>query len=60
MGSGGKLDYSGDSLMIDPLGQILDQATPGEEAILMADIDPQTVGEVRRQFPFLNDRTPVT
>lgn len=56
VGEGGRLTYTGDSVIIDPLGQPMDSAPAGEEAILVADVDPDTVGEVRRQFPFLQDR----
>ncbi|HQV56432.1 MAG TPA: carbon-nitrogen family hydrolase [Ilumatobacteraceae bacterium] len=49
------LTYVGDSRIIDPLGQVL-AASGDDEGILLADIDPQRVAEVRATFPFLNDR----
>lgn len=55
VGSGGKLEYSGDSAIIDPLGRVLAEATEGE-TMLLADVDPAQVAEVRARFPFMNDR----
>jgi len=43
--------------MIDPLGQVL--AHGGDkETLVMADIDPARVKEVRSALPFLKDRRP--
>jgi predicted amidohydrolase len=55
VGSGGGLDYVGDSRIVDPLGEVLLEAT-GDEAVLLADVDPARVTEVRTKFPFLADR----
>ena len=55
VGRGGGLDYAGDSLIVDPLGEVLAEAT-GAEAVLVADVDPARVTEVRTKFPFLADR----
>lgn len=55
VGSGGGLDYAGDSRIVDPEGEIL-AAGGGSEEVLVADVDPATVAEVRRAFPFLADR----
>jgi len=55
VGSGGGLDYVGDSQIVDPLGEVLVEAT-GEEAVLVADVDRARVREVREKFPFLADR----
>jgi predicted amidohydrolase len=55
VGEGGKLSYSGDSRIIDPLGELL--ATGARtETILLADISADTVAAVRDQFRFLPDR----
>ena len=54
-GSGGGLDYAGDSAVIDPLGRVLAEASMGE-AVLVADVTAQQVGEVRASLPFLRDR----
>lgn len=55
VGSGGGLDYSGDSAIIDPLGEILATGSGGE-TILLADIDPAHVAATREHFRFLQDR----
>jgi predicted amidohydrolase len=55
VGSGGGLDYCGDSRIVDPLGETLASAAH-TESIVIADIDPATVHDVRTRFPFLQDR----
>ena len=59
IGEGGGLHYSGDSRIIDPLGEIL-AAGAGGETILLADVDPGVVAETRQRYPFLTDRRPTT
>jgi predicted amidohydrolase len=55
VGSGGGLDYSGDSAIIDPLGEVL--ATGASvETVLIADLDPDHVAATRDHFRFLQDR----
>jgi predicted amidohydrolase len=54
-GEGGRLDYSGDSMIIDPLGQVLASAS-GVETTISADVTAATVAEVRDRFRFLQDR----
>jgi predicted amidohydrolase len=57
VGTGGKLEYVGDSAVIDPLGETL--ATAGrDETTITAEIDPRHVEAVRAEFPFLQDRRP--
>jgi predicted amidohydrolase len=55
VGSAGRLDYSGDTRIIDPLGEVI-AAPSGEVATVMADIDPAEVARVRAEFPFMQDR----
>jgi predicted amidohydrolase len=55
VGSGGGLDYSGDSAIIDPLGEVLATGAGGE-TILFADIDTDHVASTRDHFRFLQDR----
>lgn len=55
VGSGGKLDYCGDSRIVDPMGDVI-VAASGQETLLVADVDPQVVRETRARFPFLRDR----
>jgi predicted amidohydrolase/isopentenyldiphosphate isomerase len=56
VGSGGSLEYSGDSLVVDPLGRVLADGAGGAETVLHAEIDPAQVHEVRQRYPFLADR----
>lgn len=49
------LDHLGDSAIIDPLGRTLAEASIGE-AVLVAEVTPQYVHEVRETLPFLRDR----
>lgn len=55
VGAGGKLTYSGDSRILDPMGDLI-VAASGQETLLVADIDPAAVRETRERFPFLRDR----
>jgi predicted amidohydrolase len=55
VGGGGKLEYLGDSAIIDPLGIALAEGSSGE-TMLLGDIDPERVASVRAKFPFMNDR----
>ena len=55
VGSGGGLDYSGDSRIFDPLGAALAEGGDSE-TILYADISTETVAATRSRFPFLQDR----
>ena len=55
VGSAGRLDYSGDSVIVDPLGEVV-EATPHEVTTIAADIDPAVVAQVRADFPFMQDR----
>ncbi len=55
VGEGGGLAYSGDSRIVDPLGELLATGAIGETTLL-AEVDPARVAEVRATFPFLQDR----
>ena len=55
VGEGGGIDYSGDSRIIDPWGEIL-AGGAGTETMLLADVDPQVVADARRKFPVMADR----
>ncbi|MDG2260977.1 MAG: nitrilase-related carbon-nitrogen hydrolase, partial [Actinomycetota bacterium] len=55
VGDGGGLSYSGDSAIIDPLGETLAQGAMSE-ALLVADVNAEMVASVRQQFPFSADR----
>jgi predicted amidohydrolase len=55
VGRGGSLDYAGDSCIVDPLGSAIAEAA-GSEAILVAEVEPEAVVDVRARVPFLADR----
>ncbi|MEP6660111.1 MAG: nitrilase-related carbon-nitrogen hydrolase, partial [Acidimicrobiales bacterium] len=55
VGEGGRLGYSGDSRIIDPLGEVI-AGGARTEATLIAEVDPAMVRDVRARFPFLQDR----
>lgn len=55
VGTGSGLEYSGDSRVIDPTGELLASAA-GDETTLYATIDPDRVTQVRDRFRFLDDR----
>ena len=55
VGSVKDLAHVGDSAIIDPLGRTLTEGSL-EETVLIAEVTPDLVAEVRSQFPFLADR----
>lgn len=55
VGSGGGLDYAGDSMIVDPLGEVLASAA-GVEATIVAEVSAEHVAAVRDKFRFLQDR----
>jgi predicted amidohydrolase len=55
VGEGGKLDYAGDSMIVDTLGEVLASAAQ-TETIISAEVDAAVVAKVRAEFPFLPDR----
>ncbi len=55
VGTGDGLTYVGDSVILDPLGEVV--AVEGEgECMITGDVDPARVREVRERYPFLRDR----
>lgn len=57
VGRQGDISYSGDSMIIDPSGNILAQAGYGKEDMLICDM-PNNVNEIRAAFPALKSRKP--
>lgn len=55
VGAGKSLVYTGDSAVIDPLGQTVAECPPGE-SVVTADVDAATVSHTRSVLPFLPDR----
>ncbi|CAN5488281.1 amidohydrolase [soil metagenome] len=52
---GNDLDYAGDSVVLDPMGNVLASASE-TETIVLADVDADEVARVRKRFPFMADR----
>lgn len=50
------LEFWGNSFVADPFGRIMAQASRTGEEILLADVDPARVEEVRQHWPLLRDR----
>ncbi|MDR7071961.1 carbon-nitrogen family hydrolase [Fictibacillus barbaricus] len=56
IGSDPNNTFAGQSLIIDPWGEIVAEASKTEEEILVAELSPSLVDEVRAKVPALNDR----
>ena len=56
VGQGGGIDYSGDSCIVGPFGELLAVAEPGAEQTIAAEVTAARVREVRERYPFLRDR----
>jgi predicted amidohydrolase len=54
-GTHADVEQAGHSLVVDPWGEILAEAGPGEET-LTAELDPSQVAGIRTSFPVLQDR----
>lgn len=50
------IEFWGSSFIADPFGVILAEASTDREEILLAEVDPRRIEEVRRNWPFLRDR----
>jgi predicted amidohydrolase len=55
VGRNGDYQLGGESMVVDPKGDVVAQAGSGEE-LLFADVDPQAADVWRRAFPILRDR----
>ncbi len=56
IGIGNNISYSGNSIVIDPLGKIISSSEDGVEDIIVADIDKNLVNEIRSTFNVKADR----
>jgi N-carbamoylputrescine amidase len=54
-GSAG-LEFWGTSFVADPQGVVIAEASTDREEVLVAEIDPARIEDVRRNWPFLRDR----
>ena len=50
------MEFWGSSFIADPFGQVIAEAPPDGEALLIAECDTHRVDQVRRNWPFLRDR----
>jgi N-carbamoylputrescine amidase len=50
------LEFWGNSFLCDPFGVVVAEASADREEILVGEIDPGRIEEVRRGWPFLRDR----
>jgi N-carbamoylputrescine amidase len=50
------LEFWGTSFLCDPFGVVLAEASTDREEILVGEVDPGRIEEVRRHWPFLRDR----
>jgi N-carbamoylputrescine amidase len=50
------IEFWGSSFVADPFGVVVAEASCDREEILLAEVDPQRIEDVRRNWPFLRDR----
>jgi len=55
VGTGGSLEYRGDSALIGPFGEV-DAEAGDAETVVVVEAMPDRVAEVRASYPFLDDR----
>ncbi len=53
---GAGIEFWGSSFVADPFGRVLAEATADREEVLLGEVDPARIEEVRRHWPFLRDR----
>jgi predicted amidohydrolase len=49
--------HRGDTSLIDPMGEVV-SSLAWDEGVVVGDVDPSVVAEVRKKYPFLDDRRP--
>ena len=50
------IEFWGSSFIADPFGVVVAEASTDREEILLAEVDPRRIEDVRRNWPFLRDR----
>jgi len=50
------IEFWGSSFVADPFGVVVAEASIDREEILLAEVDPHRIEDVRRNWPFLRDR----
>ena len=58
VGAGDGLVYTGDSALLDPMGDEVVAAVPGAESVVPGEVDPGQASGLRERFGFLRDRRP--
>lgn len=58
LGPGGKVEYCGNSVIVDPWGRTVIEAGQTDEELLTATIDMDRVDEIRSKMSVLKDRRP--
>ncbi len=53
---GAGIEFWGTSFLCDPFGVVTAQAATDSEEVLIGEVDPARIEEVRRNWPFLRDR----
>jgi N-carbamoylputrescine amidase len=53
---GAGIEFWGTSFLADPQGVVVAEASTDREEVLVAEIDPERIEDVRRNWPFLRDR----
>lgn len=56
VGREGKLNFWGQSFVVDPFGRIIAKAAADKEEVLVVDCDLDKIEETRQNWPFLRDR----
>jgi predicted amidohydrolase len=57
-GIGDGLEYTGDSALLDPMGEELATVEPGLAGCFIGEVKAENVARIRKQFSFLRDRRP--
>jgi N-carbamoylputrescine amidase len=55
-GEGAGIEFWGGSFLCDPFGVVVAEASTDREEVLMGEVDPARIEEVRRNWPFIRDR----
>ncbi len=53
---GAGIEFWGSSFLCDPFGIVIAEASTDREEVLIGQVDPSRIEEVRRNWPFLRDR----
>lgn len=58
VGTGSGKPHAGDSVLVDPMGEIVAEIAPYQEGLVIGEVDRQEVARTRDRLPFLEDRRP--